>query len=338
MIIIKNGSSVRRFNRDIPQVDSNNSTQASVIDLNNITNTVNKCGVELEGFFARSGRTRRPQGFKDDCSVSFNGDHRFQERFNTTAIYQRDRIGSTSNYYKGEVVREPKTITETYRFMNSAYPERANSSCGMHVHLSFKQPLSYVWLLEFEFETYLLNVLKSWGDRNLANDDYNAKLLRNRLHGAYYCQPMKELSFGYLRETPLSTGLNTSHILEKTKVPSTLCHLETQGNYKVGGFAPQAHSSWNGEDKYLITNPDLYKFGTINGFNKDYMGTVEFRILPAFDSKQLAVKAYTELVGAVVKYLNSDYIKEKTEHLKSSKTFNIIRRSRKIRKQISTNI
>ena len=338
MIVIKANSSVREFNQDPPDVDDNNSSQAGIIDLNNLTKTVNRCGVELEGFFKRSGRTRRPVGFKEDGSVQWHGDRRFHEYYPSTSVYQRDTISGESGYYRGEVVREPKTITETYRFMNSAYPTRANSSCGMHVHLSFKQPLSYCWLMESQFENYLLKVLKEWGKRNLADDDYNKKMLEYRLNGnAYYCQPMKELEFSYLRENGLSK-INSAYHVNHLKVPSTHCHVESVGAYKVGGFAPATHQRWSGEDKYLMTNPDIYKFGSKSGFHKDLMGTVEFRLLPAFDSKTLAVKAFTELVGAVIKYLNSDYIKDKTEHLKSSKQFEIIRRSRNVKRQIVTTI
>ena len=337
MIIIKNNSKVRQFTRELPEVDTSSSTQSSVIDLNNITNTVYKCGIELEGFFARSGRTRKPVGFKDDCSVSHSGDSRFQDYFDSESIRERDYISNSGNYYHGEVVREPKTITEAYRFMNSAYPARTNSSCGMHVHISLNNPLDQIWLLENDFEKYLLKVLKVWSDRNLGGDAYNRSLLYHRLNGAYYCQPMKELEFSYLRENDSLLG-NENYKLEKLKIPSTHCHLESQGNYRVGAVAPNVHQRWNGEHKYLITNPDLYKFGSLQGFQKNQLGTIEFRVLPAFDSKQLAVKIYTELMGAVIKYLSSEYIKDKTEHLRSEREFSIIRRSKMIQRPVVTTI
>ena len=56
MIVIKDNSKIRKFPNSVPSVDSSNSTQASVIDLNNITNTIYKTGIELEGFFKKQGR------------------------------------------------------------------------------------------------------------------------------------------------------------------------------------------------------------------------------------------------------------------------------------------
>ena len=342
MIVIKDNSKIRKFPNSVPSVDSSNSTQASVIDLNNITNTIYKTGIELEGFFKKQGRERRPQGFKGDPSVDYDGDGDFRSKY--SSLRSRDVVENYSSYWEGEVVREPKTITESYRFMNSAYPDRANSSCGMHVHLSFNNPLDQCWLMESEFENYLLSTLKHWADRNLSGDSYNKALLLHRLEGHHYCRRMQNLNFSYLRKVGLGkkhsvySGNEMDYVIEQLKLPSTNVQLEQQGNSRLGVNRPNRHVDWDGSDKYLITNANLYKFGSTQGFQKNRLGTIEFRVLPAFDSKQLAVKIYTELVGCVIKYLNSQYIKDKTDYLRSEKSFNLIRRSRELNRRVVTSI
>lgn len=122
-------------------------------------NIIKKFGLELEG-----GWNRRPVGLRRDGSVHMD------------------------NNYVGEVSTTPSSLRPTYpwdREFFSRYPKSVNSSCGMHIHVSFRSIGMYGAFLDNRFPGWLLGGLKLWGRVHAAK----SSRLMNRLNGQNpYCR------------------------------------------------------------------------------------------------------------------------------------------------------
>lgn len=71
----------------------------------------------------------------------------------------------------GELVSKPLNKNEIKGFIKDNYPDRVNSSCGMHVHLSFNDDKRDVHILATkEFNDYFVKSFEKWAiDRKLNN-------------------------------------------------------------------------------------------------------------------------------------------------------------------------
>lgn len=94
-------------------------------------------GVELEG-----GWNHEPEHFHEDRSVSNLGGYNYHGESNSDPL-------------------KPELI-EGWILRN--YPDEANASCGLHVHVSFTSKLKYMRLMDKKFQTYFLNALRIWGE------------------------------------------------------------------------------------------------------------------------------------------------------------------------------
>jgi hypothetical protein len=102
---------------------------------------INKVGVELEGAWL----TRPPNAaFTHDGSVSVPG------------LF--DRVGE---YVSAPIATWPDVIT----WVTETYPSKANDTCGMHVHTSFKSKRDYARLMTPEFWEYFTERITAWGRR-----------------------------------------------------------------------------------------------------------------------------------------------------------------------------
>lgn len=98
---------------------------------------INRIGVEVEG-----GWNEEPARLQHDGSVS------------------------VSAPYRGESISPPiSNMANLERFIEDNYPDISNSSCGLHVHLSFVHGAHYSLLMDREFQQYFLREMESWGRR-----------------------------------------------------------------------------------------------------------------------------------------------------------------------------
>lgn len=66
--------------------------------------------------------------------------------------------------YVGEIPSPPfKSPDKLFAWMKLNYPQHTNSSCGMHVHTSFKSQNSYVRIMDRAFFDYIRTGLSAWG-------------------------------------------------------------------------------------------------------------------------------------------------------------------------------
>ena len=99
---------------------------------------IKKIGIEFEG-----GWYEEPAHLKSDASV--------------------EDIRSCE--FQGEVA-SPKLSPEAWLdWAKSNYPDEVNSTCGLHVHVSFKNNRAYATLMEPEFYEKFLEFWNAWGTR-----------------------------------------------------------------------------------------------------------------------------------------------------------------------------
>lgn len=118
---------------------------------------INKIGVELEG-----GWLKPPDGVYPDGSVRVFSQG--CDRANCGLQFCVRCTGRRPNsYVDGEVCSPPLTLKQIKLWIEDHIPERVNSTCGTHVHISLKNTQFYSKLMERPFFDYFNKWMKDWG-------------------------------------------------------------------------------------------------------------------------------------------------------------------------------
>jgi hypothetical protein len=72
----------------------------------------------------------------------------------------------------GEIVSKPMQVTEWEEWVRAHYPTHCNATCGMHVHMSFRNALTYQRLMTPEYMDTLLAHLTIWARKTLPRNHY----------------------------------------------------------------------------------------------------------------------------------------------------------------------
>lgn len=73
--------------------------------------------------------------------------------------------------YKGEIPSKPMVLAELLEWIQRCYPDHVNRSCGMHIHVSFKDNLAYAQLMTPSFYKYFLQEVEKWAIEKKLNED-----------------------------------------------------------------------------------------------------------------------------------------------------------------------
>lgn len=147
---------------------------------------INKVGVELEGGWERDNDYR--DEIKGDCSVNVN-DGNDRDRDYDDDDYDEDEDSGT--YINGEIVSHPiSKWDELSNFMMDRYPDKVNSTCGLHVHISTNTIGQYQALATQRFYNFMKFSLRTWGKKaNIRN----SHRFWDRLSGSnQYCEDFFE--------------------------------------------------------------------------------------------------------------------------------------------------
>ncbi len=123
--------------------------RAATLDIDRLLgktrNRVQYVGLELEG-----GWTSLPEG------VNLVGDGSVQ-------VPELSReSSSTGRRQVGELQSEPMPLLKVEPWLKKFYPQCVNKSCGLHVHMSFRSALHYMWLMRPEYQRTMLDYLLKW--------------------------------------------------------------------------------------------------------------------------------------------------------------------------------
>lgn len=103
---------------------------------------VYRIGVELEG-----GWNHQPQGIVHDGSVHID-------------------VPPDARIAVGEVPSPPLDMKTLATWMKKFYPQYMNASCGMHVHMSFKNALNYQRLMTVQYPSTIVAYMRKWAEEN----------------------------------------------------------------------------------------------------------------------------------------------------------------------------
>lgn len=66
--------------------------------------------------------------------------------------------------YRGEVASPPSTLEEIAKYIKNNTPDVVDDSCGLHIHMSFKNnSSSFLTLMEKDFYIFFKNQMREWG-------------------------------------------------------------------------------------------------------------------------------------------------------------------------------
>jgi len=155
-----------------------------------------------------------------------------------------------SNGNVGEFVSIPIKVEEIEEWINKNYPDKTNSTCGGHCHVSLKSASDYMNLMDRAFYEYYLKRMETWGNKMKIN---KGSSFWKRLIGANYCHAR---------------------------------------------FQPK-------EQRDMTEHYEDVRYAQINYcYNVDNRHTVEFRMLPCFQKKELMVSGIKETVDIVETFLS----------------------------------
>lgn len=140
---------------------------------------IDMAGVELEGGWT----DRPPSNLIGDGSISLREGN-------------EGANGQIINYV-GEIPSPPfKSPTEMFDWMKLNYPQHTNSSCGMHVHTSFKSQNSYVRIMDRAFFEYIRAGLLDWGQSmDLRDPRFFARLSGSNTYCKNEYNPMGQVRY-----------------------------------------------------------------------------------------------------------------------------------------------
>lgn len=110
---------------------------------------VNRIGIEIEGLWYQ---TRIPSNPLKDVSVQF-----------TPGELQIGPDQFISNHFIGETASMPLVWENVKPWIDKNYPDKVNTTCGLHVHISVKSDSDYIRLMDPEFERFFLIRMEEFG-------------------------------------------------------------------------------------------------------------------------------------------------------------------------------
>ena len=181
-----------------------NKSQAISLDtvLGKARNRIYRIAIELEG-----GWQTPPKG----CEIVRDG----SVSFRTSALV------AGNLQYIGELQSGPIEVSTFPAWMHTCYPAAVNETCGMHIHMSFKEAFRYARLMRPEFPATVLDYVGRWAQKEGLGKDHPiwARLRGERDH----CQPL------YWADLQIKT---TSKDYDKTRKG----HRYTTINYPYGRY------------------------------------------------------------------------------------------------------
>lgn len=167
---------------------------------------IKQIGIELEGAWIKKPRWEDLQ-LHPDGSVHIDGACNCSE------------ANCEKYHYVGECVSLPLDYLELAKaWLDRTYPNKSNKTCGMHIHLSFVDKLSYMRLMSKNFYNYFLTRANKWGIEKNINE---GTIFWERLTGQNtFCNkkfmPEKQIKMKSKSDGERYTHLNFCYAQHKT--------------------------------------------------------------------------------------------------------------------------
>ena len=135
--------------------------------------SVKLIGIELEGGFDK-GYDESDTSYHSDGSVDIDDEYCYccNNECDHDNSNDCDCICGNSEHVRvGEYLSKPLPFDKIHEWINRNYPDEFNSSCGMHVHFSFKNDYEYSKFCSKAFYDYFMANIKEWADKNHVDKD-----------------------------------------------------------------------------------------------------------------------------------------------------------------------
>lgn len=141
----------------------------SFVDIDNRRVSASKiklAGIELEGAWKAV-----PEGVKlvDSITPGWNElgrDGSLSKSVDGITPSFRDRLDRTIYPYVGELPSHPMETSEIGKWLADRYPDEVGPECGLHIHISLKNPLVYMWLMDDEaYPATVVEYIKRWAEK-----------------------------------------------------------------------------------------------------------------------------------------------------------------------------
>jgi len=172
-------------------------------------------------------------------------------------------------------------VNECMDYMTKFYPTETNSTCGLHIHVSVKNEKAYKRLMTHSFNEFFLAQVEKFGIEN---------------------------KIGY------KNGVLTDSLKAKSQFWK---RLAGQNTYCQKVFNPRT--------QLRNTNKDGTRYNQLNfcynliGANRKKNHTLECRLFPAFQKKEIAIKAIEFFYDCVTSFLNRHYEEEYKKYIPLTK-------------------
>lgn len=129
-----------------------------------IKNRIHQVGIELEGAWVHPPKRL---AIHRDGSLQFP---EFQQQVVGPPLPtpRQDRPTEITvdgvTLYIGEVQSLPLLPASVEEFIRRAYPQHVNATCGLHVHLSFKNRFLYQRLMDSKFQDMMFRTITDWAE------------------------------------------------------------------------------------------------------------------------------------------------------------------------------
>jgi hypothetical protein len=122
-------------------------------------------GLELEG------------GWKKNIYREERGEEYDGRMCNEDSEWHPDNSVQSGMDVRGEIVSRPLPLGKMEAWVKKYYPQDVNRSCGLHIHVSFKDNTFYQALMDKPFTKYYLEEIKKWGENYpIKNDEFWRRL------------------------------------------------------------------------------------------------------------------------------------------------------------------
>lgn len=195
------------------------------------TRYIDRVGVELEGAW-------------EDCPEELGHD----------GSVNVDCSGSDQYLEQGELASPPLGFLQAQKWIRDSYPDKANETCGMHVHFSLKHNSDYARLMDKKFHEFFVAWMTKFGERYpIKNRHYWERLKGNNRFCRKEHKPYRQM-FRREKGDHRYTQLNYCHSMHGT-IECRLFPVFKEREIAVSAFK----SLITCVETYLYTTPDPSK-------------------------------------------------------------------------------
>jgi len=138
---------------------------------------ISKIGIEIEGAW---NQNNKPQDLYGDGSVYGFDDETYCDgncEYYSENGTECDGCQESSSMAIGEIQSPPLNLHDVCLWLDDNYCDNTNHTCGLHVHYTFTDLISYAQLMSKTFNKYFLEQMTLWGkSKNIKNKHFWSRL------------------------------------------------------------------------------------------------------------------------------------------------------------------